>query len=238
MRKFIFLLLFLAGCGLAAAERLPVVRAALFPLHEAVISGRVDSMLMPSKLRIGSSFKRGDVLLELDAQRYQIEFNRCKEQTSFAKALLDDKKELRKKDYTSDFEVRKAEHDYLLSAASLDDAALNLSFCTVKAPFDGKIAEFITKDFETVRPGQPLVRIIDDHELLAVINPPLAWGIKAKVGTVVQLKLSNGKTIQGTVFEQAPAADNRTETIRIRVLIDNRAGELCAGMTGELIYGK
>lgn len=237
MRKFLVLIL-LCSCSVLAAENLPIVKAALFPLHEAVISARVDSMLMPSKLRVGSLFKQGDVLLTLDSARYQIEFNRCKEQTEFAKALWNDKKELRKKDYTSDFEVRKAEHEFLLASSSQDDAALNLSFCTVKAPFDGKIAELITKDYETVRPGQPLIRIIDDHELLAVINPPLEWGIKAKVGTPVLLKLSQGKTIKGIVFEQAPAADNRTETIRIRVLIDNRSGELCAGMTGELIYGK
>jgi len=38
MREVIVLLLFPTGYGLAAAERLPVVRTALFQLHGTVIS--------------------------------------------------------------------------------------------------------------------------------------------------------------------------------------------------------
>ena len=237
MRNLLIVILF-SFITLSAEENMPVVRAAFFPIHEAVLSARADSVLCPIKWRLGSAFKAGEILLELDSSRYQIEKERCQQIYEFARIQFEDKQALRKKDLTSDFELKKAEHDLKMSASSLADAKLNLSFCTIKAPFDGKIAEFMTHDFETVRPGQPLLRIIDDHELLAVINPPLTWTLQRKIGDVAKLRLSNGQIVEGNIYEIAPVADNLTETVRVRIKVNNAEGKLCAGMTGDLIYGR
>ena len=223
--------------SLSAEESKNVVRAAFFPVHEAVLSARADSVLCPIKLRTGSAFKSGEILLELDSSRYRIEKERCQELYDFARFQFEDKRALREKNLTSDFELMKAKHELIMSASALAEANLNLSFCIITAPFDGKIAEIMTHDFETVRPGQPLLRIIDDHELLAVINPPLTWALRKKIGDKANLRLSNGQTVEGTIYEIAPAADNRTETVRVKIKVNNAEGNFCAGMTGDLIYG-
>ncbi|MDD3155770.1 MAG: efflux RND transporter periplasmic adaptor subunit, partial [Victivallaceae bacterium] len=212
-------------------------KAVLFPFREAVIASRADSMLLPYKVKIGEPFKARTVLVTLDDSRYAIEVKRATEQHEFAKATFADKKVLRAKNFTSDYELKKAEFDFCMTGNALADAKLNLSFCTISAPFDGKIVEITTREYETTRPGQPLFRIIDDNQLLAVLNVPLADKTLTTVGQPIAIKISDKLTAKGAVYEVTPQADNRTGTVRIRVLIDNKDGKFTAGMTGEMLYG-
>nr|WP_277348744.1 efflux RND transporter periplasmic adaptor subunit [Victivallis vadensis] len=212
------------------------VKAVLFPFREAVIAARAESTLLPYRFKLGEPFKAGEVLTALDDSRYALEVRRATEQADFARAVFEDRKQLRAKNFTSDHELKKAEFDLSVAESSLADAKLNLSYCIVKAPFAGKLAEIRTQEYETVRPGQPLFRIIDDNRLLAVMNVPLNDAALTTVGNpVVVSVLGTDRKAKGTVYEVAPQADHRTGTVRIRVLIDNGDGKLRAGMTGELI---
>lgn len=226
-----FLLLF------AAPAYGEAVKAVLFPFREAVIAARVESTLLPYRFKLGEPFKAGEVLTALDDSRYALEVRRATEQADFARAVFEDRKQLRAKNFTSDYELKKAEFDLSVAESSLADAKLNLSYCIVKAPFAGKLAEIRTQEYETVRPGQPLFRIIDDNRLLAVMNVPLNDAALTTVGNPVVVSVSGtDRKAKGTVYEVAPQADHRTGTVRIRVLIDNGDGKLRAGMTGELIH--
>ena len=214
------------------------VKTVLFPFREAVIAARADSTLLPYRFKLGEAFGEGDVLVTLDDSRYAIEAKRAAEQFEFARATFEDKKQLREKNFTSDYELKKAAFDRQIAENDLAGAKLNLSYCTVRAPFAGKIVEIQTREYETVRPGQPLFRIIDDNRLLAVMNVPQNDAVLTTVGSPVVISVSDGRTAKGTVYEVTPQADHRTGTIRIRVLIDNADGKLRAGMTGELVHGK
>ncbi|MBO7621099.1 MAG: efflux RND transporter periplasmic adaptor subunit [Victivallales bacterium] len=211
------------------------IKTVLFPFRETVVSARLESVLKNYKFLQGQPFKAGDTLVELDDSRYAIELARTTEQLRFAKSTYEEKKELREKKYTSDAELRKAEYDFHLTEISCAEAKLNVSFCTIKAPFDGKIVEIMTHDFETTRSGQTLCRIIDDNQLLAVMNVPLTDRALTTIGTTVKIRLDQKEaTATGTIYEVSPQADHRTGTVRIRVLIDNRQGLFFAGMTGTL----
>ena len=226
-----FLLLF------AAPAYGEAVKAVLFPFREAVIAARAESTLLPYRFKLGEPFKAGEVLTALDDSRYALEVRRATEQADFARAVFEDRKQLRAKNFTSDHELKKAEFDLSVAESSLADAKLNLSYCIVKAPFAGKLAEIRTQEYETVRPGQPLFRIIDDNRLLAVMNVPLNDVALTTVGNPVVVSVSGmDRKAKGTVYEVAPQADHRTGTVRICVLIDNGDGKLRAGMTGELIH--
>lgn len=238
MRKAAFILGILAVLKLGATEQ-PVIKAVLFPFREAVIAARVDSTLQPYRFKLGEQFRAGDVLVTLDDARYAIEVQRTSEQHEFMKTAYEDKKRLREKNFTSDYELKKAQFDCRMSENSLADAKLNLSYCTIKVPFAGKIVEILTREYETVRPGQPLFRVIDDNQLLAVLNVPMSDERLTMVGSLVSIRISGRDlTAAGRIYEVTPQADHRTGTIRIRVLIDNTAGKFTAGMTGELIYGE
>lgn len=236
-----YLLALLLACmtlSVGAAGR-DSVKTVLFPFREAIIAAQTESTLQPYRFKLGEPFQKDAVIVTLDASRYALEEERAAGQFEFARATYEDKKQLREKNFTSDYELKKADFDRRTAENDLAAARLNLSYCTIKAPFAGKIVEIMTREYETVRPGQPLFRIIDDHQLLAVMNVPMNEKDLTEAGSSVSIRFpGSSRTATGTVYEVTPQADHRTGTIRIRVLIDNADGALKAGMTGELIHGK
>ncbi|MBR2364253.1 MAG: efflux RND transporter periplasmic adaptor subunit [Lentisphaeria bacterium] len=235
MKKSVILsvIFLLAANLLSGAES---IKAVLFPFREAQLSSRVDSTLLSCKYRIGESFKKDSVLMELDEASLSLQAKRMKDQANFARKVYLDKKELRAGNFTSDFELHKAEFELETAKTALAEAELKLAFCKIKAPFDGKIVEIQTKEYETVRAGDRLLKIIDDTRLLAVMNLPLK--LLKQPGGEMTLSLENGMIVKGRVFDISPQADHRTGTLRIRVLVENGKGLLRAGMTGDLVYGK
>ena len=134
MKRLLALAIFGVVLAVGAAPR-ESVKAVLFPFREAVIAARADSTLLPYRFKLGEAFGEGDVLVTLDDSRYAIEAKRAAEQFEFARATYEDKKQLREKNFTSDYELKKAAFDRQIAENDLAGAKLNLSYCTVKAPF-------------------------------------------------------------------------------------------------------
>ena len=237
MKHLAGLFLTLSVLTLSALDRAPV-KAVLFPFREAVIAARAESTLQPYRFKLGEAFREGAVIVTLDNSRYVLEEQRAAGQFAFALATYEDKKQLREKNFTSDYELKKADFDRRTAENELASARLSLSYCTVKAPFAGKIVEILTREHETVRAGQPLCRIIDDNQLLAVMNVPMEEKTLTTVGQKLSIALRGGRIASGIIYEVTPQADHRTGTVRIRVLIDNRNGTFQAGMTEELVHGQ
>lgn len=221
-----------------SADPVSEIQTVLMPIREATIAARVDSVLLHNYCRIGEKFKRGDLLIELDARKFSILLDRTKAKLSFAEKDYADKKVLREKRISSEWELSKSEFDYNMAKTDYDEALFNCSCCLICAPFDGKTADLMTREYETVRNGQPLCRIIDDHQLLAVMNVPIQEKPLTVPGNPVKIRIGKNRIIQGKIHEVSPIADNRTGTVRIKVLIDNSKGEYSAGLTGVLENGK
>ena len=229
-RRILFFILAGAAWTLAGKES---IKAVLFPFREAEISSRVDSTLQSCKFRIGEKFNEQDVLIELDNVPASLLVQRNTAHLQFALSVYNDKKELKRNNLASDFELKKAEFEYNTAKNAFDEASLKLSYCQIMAPFPGKIVEIFKQEYEIVKVGEPLLKIIDDSKLLAVVNLPQKQ-IKP-LGSVVTLRLENKMVISGKIYEISPQSNHRTGTLRIRVLIDNPNGTLRAGMTGEVI---
>jgi len=226
--------LVLLFCGVLTAQE--KVRTVLFPSREAVLASRVESRMLPCSWRIGEAFPAGAELVKMDDRRHALEFQRARAQYEFHLASFENKRKLRERSLTSDFELKKAEFEKEMSQSAMQRAQLELSACVITAPFAGKLAELITREHETVRPGQELCRIIDDSTLLAVMNVPAGDRKLTAVGNPVKIRLDAGSIISGNIYEVPPQADHRTGTLRIRVKIDNRQALITAGSTGELLH--
>lgn len=230
-------------------DSLPV-KVVLFPFREAILSTQIDGVVVKYNFRGGERFKKSDVLLKLDDKKYNNDLQRMRSlmkeaelNANYTRQKWEDNKRLFKEDLQSEIEVIKSELDakvgaerYQTAQINYADALLQLAFCTIRAPFDGTVEKLLTREFETVRSGQPLISIIDDNQLLAVMNLPTAELPKIKIGIPVTFKVhENGRVVTGSVFEIAGRADHRSETIEIKVLIDNAEHHFSAGMSGTLM---
>lgn len=236
-----------------AQQKTETARVVFFPFREAILASRIDGVVLENNLRLGQRFKQGDLLVKLDPTQYLIEIEKVKAQETeslalqrFAKDQLVVQEDLFKQNLASEIELKKAQLDVETAKTRLDairislkDVQNQLSYCEIRAPFAGRLEEIATRSFETLRAGQPLMKIIDDSQLKAVMFVPVYLLKELKLGTEVTVTCTDtAMTLKGTVYEISPRADHRSGTIEIHVLVQNPEGKITAGMTGEFKYAR
>lgn len=229
------------------------VKAVLFPRQEALIAVKIDGTVMRHYYLVGQRFKAGDTITQIDDAHYRLLAVRSEAQKLEAATLatiaadaFDAQRKLYEENMQSKVELDRraaelatARSRKKITEAEYSEAILNLGYCRIAAPFDGRVEEILIREHETVRNGQPVVRIIGDRELLAVVNLPIKF--LPKVQGMLSFRFPEGpegKKVSGRIFEISPRADHRSGTIEVKVLIDNKDGKLTSGMTGVFLDGE
>lgn len=250
----------LCGAVLCAAESAETfagavspVKAVLFPRQEALIAVKVDGTVMRHYYLVGQRFKAGATITQIDDAHYRLLAARAEAQKLEAATLatiaadaFDAQRKLYDENMQSKVELDRREAELAtarsrkkITEAEYSEAILNLGYCRITAPFDGRVEEVLIREHETVRNGQPVVRIIGDRELLAVVNLPVKFLAKAQGNLSFRFPEGpEGKKVSGRIFEISPRADHRSGTIEVKVLIDNADGVLTSGMTGVFLDGE
>ena len=246
MRKITAAFILLSFCAVLRAD-LSEVRVVLTPYREAELAARIDCTVTRHEFRVGERFNAGDVLIKMDDTRLKIDVLRAQAKAAeaavmvkFAKQRFDAQKELYEENFQSKLELERqrtelesAQARKQIADADFTDAKLLFGYCQIKAPYAGRIEKILCREYESVRVGQPLVKVIDDSQLLAVTNIPLAYC--KPVGSTLKMRFDNGKIkASGKILEISPQADSRSGTIEVKVLVPNAKLQLTAGMVGFL----
>ncbi|HBC87892.1 MAG TPA: hypothetical protein DCZ94_13130 [Lentisphaeria bacterium] len=227
-----------------------LVKTVLFPFKEAILSSMVETSIRTHKFKEGERFKKGDVLVDLNDDAFKQKLIKAKSACLEAKSGLAfaDKNLIRTKDLNKrglqglqDVERSELELDIANSKQMFQDANLQLSQqdldnCYVAAPFSGRVVKKMVQEHEFVRVGQPMLQIIDDNQLLAVMHLPSSERNKIKLGENHSVQIDETGTVhEGAIYEIAGEIDAGSRTFEIKLLIDNKDSSLTAGMTGRLI---
>ncbi|MFA7231600.1 MAG: efflux RND transporter periplasmic adaptor subunit [Victivallaceae bacterium] len=226
------------------------VKTVLFPFRQAVISSIVDTQVKSYKFKEGERFQDNALLIELDDSIYLQKLDRAKSAYLEANTSMDfaDKnckrsQEMFEKGIQGRQELEKSELDLQVSKAKLEFAVANMKLaeielkaCRISAPFKGRLIKKIVQEHEYVRSGQPLMNVIDDNLLLAVVHLPSEEKKLVSVGQAMWIKIDETGTVHnGKVYEIAGDVDPGSRTFELKILLDNREGALSAGMSGELM---
>jgi membrane fusion protein, multidrug efflux system len=121
--------------------------------------------------------------------------------------------------------------------AALDRAKLQLEYCTIRSPIDGRTGQLMVKQGNVVKANDvDLVTINQLHPIYVTftvpeINLPLIKTRMAagKVSVVVYLQGQDEAVETGTLSFVENIVDSATGTIRLKALFDNRADKLWPG---------
>jgi RND family efflux transporter MFP subunit len=118
---------------------------------------------------------------------------------------------------------------------NMNMAKLNLDSCKIIAPFKGRLISRIAQEHEYLKAGQPVLSVIDDTKLLAVVHLPSGLKNSLKIGQEFEIKVDEtGQTYKGKVHEISGEVDPGSKTFSIKLLVDNPQGVLSPGMSGSL----
>lgn len=183
----------LAGCDSApeaAPQVLPSVIATrvmteqVLPTQEFVgrteaskdvfINSQVSGLLLARKFREGSQVNKGDVLFEIDPDKYQKQVTQHQAMLKQNQASYDLAKNnfrrgerlvasgaISETDYDQ-LKTRKLESEQQLeqTTSALEEANLNLSYATVTAPISGRVGKAMVAEGDLVTPDRKLANIV------------------------------------------------------------------------------
>jgi RND family efflux transporter MFP subunit len=220
----------------------PWVEASVGPQF---ISVYVDTVLV----RPGDTVKRGDVLATLDCRNAS-----ASSQSAAAEARAIDARQqaaahesariqtLLDGGFVSpnEAEIKSAqssseEAQFASERAKLSAMSLQVSDCILKAPFDGEIATRTIDPGAFVRPGTPIVSVIDRDTIRLTFDVPESDFELVAPGTPATIRLvSTGRTIAGAVARRSPSADPETRTAHVEIDLADAKREMPVNTTGEV----
>lgn len=238
----------------------------LFPgtlraFQHADLSFRVDGTIIMRNIFVGYRAQKGETLIQLDPREYEIALQKAKgkvesvaAQLDFAardyvrmqkiyekdpgaisQSLLDRKKETRNQ--------MKAES--AIAQGDFDQASDNLSYTTLKAPFDGILAAIYVENHEQVRAKQVVLRFLDISDREMEINVPekyinLLLEGKDRLNFEVRLDAFPNTVLNASIKEIGTEASSTTQTYPVTLSLhkvpDNLS--LLAGMSGRAFLTK
>ena len=220
----------------------PWVEASVGPQF---ISAYVDTVLV----RPGASVRRNDVLATLDcrnagassqavaaeARAIDARQQAVAHESARVQTLLDggfvSPNEAEQKAAQSESELAQ----FAASRARLVSTSLEVSDCILRAPFDGEVATRTVDPGAFVRPGTPIVSVVDrttvrmtfdvPEEDFDLVSPPTAVSIHV---------LATDRTLTGAISRRAPSADPETRTVHVEVDLVDPQRQIPVNTTGEV----
>lgn len=167
------------------------------------VGGRLTSL--PVDKQVGALVGLGDVLATLDPVDYKNALSNAEASFQLASAQFKRGSELVEDGYVSQTDFDRLKARYLSKQAELNQAKTNLGYTELQAPFRGRISTVLVKNFESVRPNQPIAILEDADKIDVEIQVPTS--VMAQISDQVKAAYrarGQGQHVYDVEFENTP----------------------------------
>ncbi|WP_233575554.1 efflux RND transporter periplasmic adaptor subunit [Noviherbaspirillum saxi] len=222
--------------------------------YESRLGFRVGGKIISRKVDIGSTVKRGQVLMQLDPQDLKLAqaqanagMKAAESNRDLAKAELKRYQDLREKNFVSQAVLDSKETAFKAAQASYDQALAGYrnqsnqaGYTSLIADVDGVVTGIDAETGQVVAAGAPVVRVAQMGEKeIAIGIPEDKVDTLRKVNDVrVRVWARPDQIIPGKVREISPVADPSTRTYTAKVSIPSDAVGVKLGMTAYVAFAE
>ena len=144
----------------------------ILPLNYSELAFEIPGKIFEVKVDIGDAVKNNEILAALDPSEMQANFNQAKARYDLSSQALKRYKDLKSKGFISNQELDRANSEYLIAKAQVDLYSVKLEQTMIRAPFSGYIQNRFLDAGTVVRPGAPILEIIDSKSVEAHVSVP------------------------------------------------------------------
>lgn len=222
----------------------------------ADLSFRVDGTVIIRDIYVGYRAHKDDILVQLDPREYEIALQKSKgkmesieAQLNFAERDYERMKKIFERDpgaISVSLVDRKNETanqlkaELIVALSDFDKAVDDLSYTSLKAPFDGIVAAIYVENHEQVRAKQTVLRFLDITDREMEINVPEKYinvllEERERLNFDVRLDTFPNRVFNASIKEIGTEASSTTQTYPITLSLQNVPAELSllAGMSGK-----
>lgn len=129
-------------------------------------------------------------------------------------------------------EIDQAKAQVQLLQATLSQAKENLADHYLRAPYDGVVSLRMLEAGNVVDARQPILRLVDVRRVYLTVEVSELYISRLRQGMEVAFTVDalEAKRFSGTVADVNPVTEAGTREYRTRIVVENEAGELRAGM--------
>ena len=206
-----------------------------------------DGYLKAIPIKEGQSVKEGEVMFELVPTLYKARWEAEVAERDVAQLEFDYSKTLASKKGISEKEVALYKAKLAKAQARLDQAAAELKFATIRAPFDGIVDRLKEQQGSLVKEGDMLTTLSDNNVMWVYFNVTerryleyMADTGQNKQSPDIELVLANHEKFPqvGKIGAIEANFDNTTGNIAFRADFSNPDGLLRHGQTGTVLINR
>ncbi|RXJ84603.1 efflux RND transporter periplasmic adaptor subunit [Arcobacter cloacae] len=234
MKKFLsFALLF---STLYASES-QTARAVIVSLDRTILSSEIAGEIVELSKFEGDSFKKGESLIKIDCSVYKAQKRKIDVEKEIARLELEKNKKLDTFGSIGTFEIQISQENLNKQKAESDIAAINISRCDIKAPFDGKIATKKVAKYQNIKPQDELLEIVGVDNLEAKVVVPSSWLSWLKRGIEFDLSVDETQTkVKAQIVQIDSIVDPTSQSVSIRAKLVKPFENIIPGMSATATF--
>ncbi len=261
--KPLFLLVFMLGGVVQAAESLPTVAAEYHTLprvmqldgvveavHQGTVSAQTQGEVVEVLFDVDDEVEAGEVIARLKDTRQKAALNQAEAALAAARAQLEEArdehqrvKEVFAKKVVAQADMDRAESALKSAEANFDSAQSavvsareQLTYTVIRAPYTGLVVERHIEAGETASPGMPVMSGISLDSLRVAVDVPQRLIAHVREHRQARIETDIGERLDAAGLTFFPFADPRGNTFRVRVELPPEHGGLLPGMFVKVAF--
>jgi membrane fusion protein, multidrug efflux system len=212
-------------------------RAVIVSLDRTVLSSEIAGEIVELSKFEGDSFKKGESLIIIDCSVYKAQKRKIDVEKEIARLELEKNKKLDTFGSIGTFEIQISQENLNKQKAESDIAAINISRCDIKAPFDGKIATKKVAKYQNIKPQDELLEIVGVDNLEAKVVVPSSWLIWLKRGIEFDLSVDETQTkVKAQIVQIDSIVDSTSQSVSIRAKLVKPFENIIPGMSATATF--
>ena len=215
------------------------IRFLLKPRQIAILSAKISGRVIDLPLKEGERFKKNDLLMAMDCTLEVAESNIARTDLQSAELTFKSNQRLFQRNSLGQVELKQSEIAYEKSKAQYEQTQSRIRQCFVYAPFNGRIAQRVAKEFEYIGAGQPAMEIFDDSNFEISLIVPSSWLDWLRIGYKFQTVIDEtGETLNAQVTRIGSKIDSISKSITITGELIEKSDRLIYGMSGSAFFNQ
>lgn len=236
VQQVCLLFLMLAWTSVQAEENLES-RALVIATEKVAISSEIAARIQTISFLKSESFQKGDKLIVFNCDLYEAQRDVMAANFESAQLTVKNNKQLLTMKSIGNLEVELSKVAVEKARAELSITELNLERCTIHAPFDGRIIDIYVDEHASIQQQQPLMDIVGNAILEAMIVVPSHWLQWLELDHQVKIIIDEtGGQVEATIKAIGATVDAASQTIELRAVFNQRYDDLLPGMSGTVLF--